>query len=69
MEPKNTAQPVPETFAQAMRRMNWVGGKRFLCQTEDRYFAGQIPSPKQEVTAKDLEMLAEMFRTRDPRPQ
>lgn len=74
MDPKNTAQPVPETLAQLAQRMNWDAGKPFFDKRKDagqipspkqevpavdRYFAGQIPSPKQEVPAEDLK----------PRPQ
>jgi hypothetical protein len=69
MEPKNTELPPPTTLAELAAQMNWGAGSRSSKANEDRYFAGGVPSPDQEPTDADFEMLAEMFRTRDNTPR
>ena len=69
MEPKNTELPPPTTLAELAAQMNWGAGSRSSNPNEDRYFAGGVPSPDQEPTSADFEMLAEMFRTRDNTPR
>lgn len=69
MEQKNTELPPPTTLAELAARKNWGAGSRSSNPNEDRYFAGGVPSPDQEPTDADFEMLAEMFRTRYTTPR
>jgi hypothetical protein len=69
MEQKNTELPPPKTYAELVARKNWGAGSQSSNPNEDRYFAGGVPSPDQEPTDADFEMLAEMFRTRDNTPR
>jgi hypothetical protein len=69
MEPKNTPLPPPKTLAELAAQMNWGAGSRSSNPNEDRYFAGGVPAPEQEVTSDDIALLAEMFSTRDTTPR
>jgi hypothetical protein len=68
MEPKNTQSQSPKTYAELVALRNWGVGSQSSNPTEDRYFAGGIPSPEPNVTLDDTATLAEMFRTRDTTP-
>lgn len=54
-------------MAELAVEMNWTAGG--LSSKQDRYLAGQLPSKGWTPGPEDFQLLAEMFRQRDPRPR
>ena len=69
MDTKNTTPPIPETFEQAFRRLNWGAGNP-SSQTpsnNDHYIAGTVPAAGWKPTSADFRQLAAMGKTKQTR--
>jgi hypothetical protein len=67
-EAKAEAAPLPLTFAEAMRQMNWGAGDRSMAPdpNKDRYFITTTGTtdPNWTPSEEDWKRVAEMFRGR-----